>query len=264
MSHSQKSTLLSVVGQSKTLIGFVAAAAGLLLTAQVTGSLSDDKPLGILIKWTPLLFEGFLVNIFLSISAMFFGTILGAFAGLGQLSSVYLVRKSSHLFTQFFRNAPWLVILFFMMFLLPFQLKIGGVTIPMPDWLKAMIGLSLPVAANFSEIVRAAVLSVATGQWESADSFAFSKRQTMWLIIMPQCIKRMLPPWMNLYAMLTMTTVLASIVGVQEVMSTVSKINAAEGRTDLLLPIYSYVLVLFFLYCYPIARLTRWLEKKTK
>jgi polar amino acid transport system permease protein len=219
--------------------------------------------LWLLVKWTPLLFQGFLMNMLLSVAAMALGTVIGAFWGLGQLSHIAPLRGAFWTVTQFFRNAPWLVILFFVMFLVPFELRVAGITVPLPDWLKAIIGLSLPVAANFAEILRGAVQSISSGQWESAESFAFSRRQTMWLIILPQCLRRMLPPWMNLYAMLTMTTVLASIVGVQEVMATVAKVNGAEGRTDLLLPIYTYVLIWFFTYCYPIARFTRWLEQRS-
>ena len=149
------------------------------------------------------------------------------------------------------------------MFLLTFEIKIGGLVIPLPDWLKAIIGLSLPVMANVSEIVRGAIASLPSGQWEAAESLAFSRRQVLWRIILPQCVKRMLPPWMNLYSILTMATVLASIVGVSEVMTLTGQALAAEGgRTDLLMPFYSFVLFLFFIYCYPIARWTVYLEKK--
>jgi len=80
---------------------------------------------------------------------------------------------------------------------------------------------------------------------------------------LPQCLKRMLPPWMNLYAILTMATVLASIVGVSEVMTLTGEALAAEGgRPDLLAPFYAFVLLIFFVYCYPIAQLTMRLERK--
>jgi polar amino acid transport system permease protein len=129
--------------------------------------------------------------------------------------------------------------------------------------LKATIGLSLPVMANVSEIVRGAVNSLPSGQWEAAESLAYSRRQTLWLVILPQCIKRMLPPWMNLYSILTMATVLASVVGVSEVMTITGEALAAEGgRSDLLAPFYSFVLLIFFIYCYPIARWTAHLEQK--
>jgi polar amino acid transport system permease protein len=148
------------------------------------------------------------------------------------------------------------------MFMIPFEITIGGLRIPFPDWIKAVIGLSLPVMANVAEIVRGAVNSIESGQWEASESLAFTRRQQIWLIILPQCYKRMLPPWMNLYAILTMATVLASIVGVEEVMTLAGQVLAADGRPELLVPIYSFVLVWFFVFCYPIARLTIRLERK--
>ncbi|MEO8977140.1 MAG: amino acid ABC transporter permease, partial [Casimicrobiaceae bacterium] len=80
--------------------------------------------------------------------------------------------------------------------------------------------------------------------------------------ILPQCIKRMLPPWMNLYAILTMATVLTSIVGVAEIMTLTGRVLSAENRPGLLLAFYSYVLFWFFVYCYPIARWTVRLEAR--
>jgi len=227
----------------------------------------DDKGkssvIEVMIRWMPLLLKGFIFNIVISVCAMAVGTAVGAALGLGQISLNAWVRRASWFITQFFRNSPWLVLLFFAMFLLPFEIKIGGFGIPLPDWVKAIIGLSLPVMANVSEIVRGAVVSLPSGQWEAAESLAYTRRQTLWLVILPQCVKRMLPPWMNLYAILTMATVLASIVGVSEVMTLTGQVLAAEGgRPDLLAPIYSFVLLLFFIYCYPIARWTVSLEKK--
>ncbi len=217
----------------------------------------------VLLRWMPLLLKGFVFNLIISISAMAVGTVVGAALGLGQISLYGWVRKFSWVITQFFRNSPWLVLLFFAMFLLPFEFRIGEFVIPLPDWLKAIFGLSLPVMANVSEIVRGAVVSLPSGQWEASESLAFSRSQTLWRIILPQCVKRMLPPWMNLYSILTMATVLASIVGVSEVMTLTGQALAAEGgRTDLLMPFYSFVLFLFFIYCYPIARWTVYLEKK--
>ena len=222
-----------------------------------------QSPLAVLMNWAPLLLKGFIFNLVISISAMALGTVVGAMLGLCQISLLAVTRHSSWLVTQFFRNAPWLVLLFFAMFLLPFEIKFFSLTIPFPDWFKAILGLSLPVMANVSEIVRGAVRSLPSGQWEAAESLAYTRLQTLWLIIIPQCVKRMLPPWMNLYSILTMATVLASIVGVNEVMTLTGQALASEGgRPDLLAPFYGFVLLLFFIYCYPIARFTVWLEKK--
>jgi len=193
---------------------------------------------------------------------MAIGSATGSVLGVLQISLLPPVRLTSRFLTQFFRNSPWLVLLFYCMFMLPFELTIGELRIPFPDWIKAVIGLSLPVMANVAEIVRGAVNSIPSGQWEASESLAFNRLQQIWLIILPQCYKRMLPPWMNLYAILTMATVLASIVGVEEVMTLAGQVLAAEGRPELLVPIYSFVLVWFFAYCYPIARWTIRLERK--
>ena len=213
-------------------------------------------------KWTPLLARGFVFNLAISFMAMGIGTLAGVFLGFAQISLLRPVKKGAFFATHFFRNAPWLVLLFYCMFLLPFQVTLFGVTIPIPDWTKATLGLALPVMANVSEIVRGAVQSIPTTQWEAAASLAFNRRQTLWMIIFPQCIKRMLPPWMNLYAILTMATVLASIVGVNEMMTLTQRALSAESRSGLLLAFYSYVLLWFFVYCYPIARWTVRLEAR--
>ena len=217
-----------------------------------------------LIKWIPFLFwGGFLFNILISLFAMLFGTLAGAILGLGQLSQLYIVRKISWFFTQLFRNSPWLVILFIVLLAFPFELIIFGYIISIPDWMKAVFGLSLPVMANISEIVRGAVLSVPKGQWEAAESLAFSRLQILWKIILPQCFKRMIPPWMNWYAILTMATPLCSLLGVEEIITLSRQAMEAENNhPELLVPFYSFALALFFIYCYPIAKFTVYLEKK--
>jgi polar amino acid transport system permease protein len=227
---------------------------------------SDPEPrpgiVETVLKWTPLIWSGFLFNLLVSAASMALGTAVGFVLGLGQVSLRKPVRELSWGVTQFFRNAPWLVLLFFAMFLLPFELQLGTIIVPLPAWLKAVIGLSLPVMANVAEIVRGGIGSIPSGQWESAESLAFSRMQTLWQIVIPQAIKRMIPPWMNLYAILTMATTLISVVGIQDSMTLTRAALVAEARTDLYLPFYFLLLLLFFAYCYPIARLTLLLERR--
>jgi len=230
------------------------------LIAAQQGTDDQDSVPGALIRWSPLLLKGFVFNIVISFLAMGIGTIIGVMLGIMQISLLPPVRAGSWFVTQFFRNAPWLVLLFFCMYLLPFEFHVLGARIPFPDWIKGIVGLSLPIMANVSEIVRGAIQSIPTGQWEAAHSLAFSRRQILFEIILPQCVKRMLPPWMNLYAILTMATVLTSVVGVSEVMTLTQRVLAAESRTELLVPFYGYVMLMFFVYCYPIARYTQRLE----
>jgi polar amino acid transport system permease protein len=245
----------------------VGVALGILLAAgaaQAQMAPAQESVLAVIAKWTPLISQGFALNILISVIAMAVGTLLGLALGLCQISLLPPLRLGSWALTQFFRNAPWLVLLFYCIFMLPFRVTILGETFEIPNWLRATIGLTLPVMANVSEIVRGAVQSLPSGQWEAAESLAFSRGQTLRMVILPQCVKRMLPPWMNLYAILIMSTPLTSIVGVEEAMTLTRGALNAERRGDLLIPMYGALLLAFLAYCWPIARLTRWLEARAQ
>ena len=215
-------------------------------------------------RWMPfLLSKGFLLNVIVSFLTMLIGTVAGVLLGLGQISPISWLNRSCWGITQLFRNSPWLVLLFIVMLAFPFEIQIGDTIIPIPDWMKAVFGLSLPIMANISEVVRGGVQSVPTGQWEAAESLAYTRQQTLWMIILPQCFKRMIPPWMNWYAILTMATPLISLLGVEEII-TLSRqaMESEDNHPELLMPFFGFALVIFFVYCYPIARYTIRLEKR--
>lgn len=258
--------------RSALIIGGVVAAS--ILGGEAYAQFNDTgaPQLGIIetmLKWAPLILfgregelGGFVLNIIVSFLVMAVGTVTGVLLGIAQVSHSMLLRQPAWAITQFFRNSPWLVLLFFTILLIPYQVRILGYAIPFPDWIKATIGLTLPIMANISEVTRGAIQSIPTGQWESSESLAFSRGQQFRLIILPQCIKRMIPPWMNWYAILTMATSLISIVGVSDAMTLTQNALAADGRGEMLIPLYGMLLMFFFLYCYPIARATQVLERR--
>ncbi len=239
-------------------------------TAQAATPAGLIGPMDALLKWMGFIlwgpegaFTGFALNLIISFFAMAIGTVAGAALGLMQISLLLPVRQGSWIVTQFFRNSPWLVLLFTIMLLFPFEIDLGFTVIPVPDWMKAVIGFSLPVMANISEVVRGAVQSLPSGQWESAESLAFNRRQTLWMIILPQCVKRMIPPWINWYCILAMATPLCSIMGVEESVTYTAQALNAEGDRPELIPIfYSFLLIIHFAYTYPIARWSIRLEKR--
>jgi polar amino acid transport system permease protein len=214
--------------------------------------------------WLPFILQGFALNLLMSFLAMAIATVLGVLLGLMQISLHWVVRLPARFITQLTRNSPWLVILFIVMFLLPIEFWLPGVgQVVVPGWVKATIAFSLPVMGNISEIVRGAVHSIPTGQWDSAEGLAFTRSQTLRLIILPQCVRRAIPPWMNWYALLTLSTPMASLFSVHESVSNAqAAMEAAGARPDLLFPFYLFLLCLFFAYIYPIALLTRRLERK--
>lgn len=239
----------------------------LLAFAVLVTAAAPDVPgttLAALWRWLPLVLTGFLFNLLVGVLAMALGTLLGLPLGLTQMAASRPVRGGGWVVIQFLRNAPWLVLLFYVMFLLPFEVHVAGVTIPLPAWAKAVVGLALPVSANVAEIVRGGLRSIPVAQWESAESLAFSRPQVLLMVILPQAFRRMLPPWMNLYAILVMATTLISVVGIQDGLTAVRAAVSAEGRPELMMPFYLLLLALFFAYSFPVSRLTRHLERRLR
>lgn len=212
--------------------------------------------------WSPALLRGLWANIGISLCAIALGTAVGLVVGALSLSPNAALRAGTRCWVQLFRNAPMLVLIYFTTYVFPFEIRLAGWSVPFPDWVKVVLGLALPTSANVAEIFRGAIQSIPSAQWEAAQSLAFRRRQIFRLIVLPQCVRRMLPPWMNLYASITMATSLASLVGVHDVVDTAQVASNTVARTDFTILVYFTLLALFFAYCYPIARATQALERR--
>ena len=155
-------------------------------------------------KWTPLLATGFAFNIAISFLAMAIGTVARRAARASRRSRCCRpVRGRRGSTTQFFRNAPWLVLLFYCMFLLPFEVTYSAPrSFRCPDWLKATLGLRCRSWRTCRRSCAARCSRSRPANGNPPSRSRSSRRQTLWMIILPQCVKRMLPPWMNLYAIL--------------------------------------------------------------
>ena len=226
--------------------------------------LPTEGSLGVLRRWVPFIMQGFVLNITMSVIAMTLATVLGVILGFMQISDFVMIRYPARFVTQLFRNSPWLVILFAIMLMVPFEVTLPYVgTVMIPGWVKATVGFALPVMANIAEILRGAVGSIPTGQWESAESLGFSRTQTMRYVILPQCIRRMLPSWMNWFALLTLSTPIAAILGVNEALgNTQAAMEAAGSSPDLLIPFYLFLMTIFFVFIFPISVWTKRLERR--
>lgn len=245
------------------LVTLVAALVATLIGISMTTK-AEQSATGTLFEWMPFILKGFALNLVMSFLAMALATILGIGLGVLQISRSFWLSAPARFITHLFRNSPWLVILFIVMYLLPVEVSfLGSPKVLVPDWVKATLAFALPVMGNISEIVRGSINSIPTGQWDSADGLAFTRSQTLRWIILPQCVKRSIPPWMNWYALLTLATPMASILGVHEAVGNAqAAMEAAGGRPDFLIPFYLFLLCLFFAYIYPIAIWTRTLERK--
>lgn len=248
--------------QPGAMITVIAVGALLALCEREIVSHAHNVTLVALVTWAPSLGKALWVNIEISLLAIALGTLAGLTLGPLLLSPLRVVRAVTRCYVQLFRNAPLLVLIYFSTYVFPFEIPIGHHILPFPDWFKVTLGLALPASANVAEIFRGAIQSIPHAQWDAARSLAFGRAQVFRLIILPQCVKRMLPPWMNLYASITMGTSLASLVGVHDLLDTAQVASNTVARADFTVLVYFTVLGLFFVYCYPIARITRRLEKR--
>lgn len=215
-----------------------------------------------LLPWLPMLGRGFAMNLWMGLLAMLLACLVGTVLGAAQLAPLAWVRVPARLVTQLLRNSPWLVVMFFVMHLLPYELRLAGVNLAVPGWFKAVVALSIPATGNLAEIVRGGLRAIPLAQWEAATALGYGSLARLRQVILPQALRHMLPPAMGLYCVVTMSTALASLVGVSEALSVAREVLAAEARTDLLLPVYGLVLMAFFFYIFPLSLLARALERR--
>lgn len=221
-----------------------------------------SEPIAILAGWTPGLLASFTLNIAMGLVAILVATVLGTALGIVQCSPHRRRATASRQVTLLLRNAPWLVAVFYVMYLVPYEIKVFGEYVFLADWLKAAVGIGVPAAGYMSEIVRGGIRSIPLQQWEAANALGLDRRQILRRVVLPQALRSMTPPWMSLYCIVTLSTSLANILGVEELMTSISLRLAGETRPDLLLPAHAYTFIVFFVYIYPISRLSRRLEKK--
>jgi polar amino acid transport system permease protein len=252
--------------RAKALTPGVAAALGVLIAGALLWVLSPDSgsrgaTLARFVEWTPALAHGFALNVLISLGAIAAGSVLGLLIGALGLAPSWPGRLA-RIWIQAFRNAPWLVLVYFTTYVFPFEFRVFGTTLPFPDWMKVTLALALPASANIAEVFRGAVASIPTTQWEAAGSLAFSRAQILLHIVLPQCVRRMLPPWMNVYAIITMGTALSSLVGIHDLIDTAQIASSTVARSSFTVLTYLATLVIFFAYCYPVSLFTRWLERR--
>lgn len=234
----------------------------LLLSLAAWAWSSHRAAIATLIEWTPGLLRGFALNIAMGLAAIVMATIAGSMLGVAQCSPQRRRATVARSITLLLRNSPWLVAVFYVMYLVPYEVRVFGQYFLLPDWFKAAVGIAVPASGYMSEIVRGGIRSIPAQQWEAGIALGLDRGQMLRKVILPQALRGMVPPWMSLYCMVTLSTSLANLLGLEELMTSLSLRLAGETRPDLLLPAHAYTFLLFFAYIYPISRLSRRLEKQ--
>lgn len=203
-------------------------------------------------KNLPYLLEGLRGTLVLGLLVMSLGTLLGFLVGLAKLSRGG-IRTMATAFVELFRDTPLIMQIFFILFGLP------ALGIRLNAFLAASVAMTFFAAANTAEIVRGAIQSLPRGQWEAARSLGLNSHQTLRWVILPQALRRTLPPLMGLFTTLLKDTSLAAIVNVFELTTAGRRV---VERTLASFEIWLVVAALYFLVCYPLSVATQRLERR--
>lgn len=205
-----------------------------------------------LLNLLPPLLEGTWVTIQLALASTVLGGILSFAAGIGKLSDNALVKVISVTYIEIFRGTSLLVQMFWLYFALPL------IGVSLSPVLAGILALSLNIGAYGAEVVRGAIRSVATGQYEAALALNFSPRYTLWHVVLPQALVEMMPPFGNLVVQNLKDTALVSLITLADL--TFRAQNLRNLTLDSV-PIYSLTLVIYFVLALLFIAVMRWLEK---
>ena len=144
-----------------------------------------------IISWMPALLQATGITLSLTVLAVSCGLVLSIFLALGKISKSKILHAFCNSYIFFFRGTPLLMQLFFIYYALPL---INPALTIQDRFAAAWIAYSLNSGAYLAEIIRAAIQSIDKGQFEASKVLGMTYGQTMRLIIIPQSIRRLIPP----------------------------------------------------------------------
>jgi polar amino acid transport system permease protein len=214
-----------------------------------------------IISWIPALLGGARITIGLTITSVSAGVLLSVFLALGKMSKQVVINKLCSAYIFFFRGTPLLMQLFFIYYALPMISPIFIIPIKNQElnrFIYAFIAYSLNVAAYSAEIVRAAIQSIDKGQFEASRALGLSYAQTMRLVVIPQSIRRLIPPVGNEFILILKDTSLVSMIALIDITKITRSI---EGSTRSAL-VYIPAMCLYLLITWVFSFIFNKLEKK--
>ncbi|MCQ4042405.1 ectoine/hydroxyectoine ABC transporter permease subunit EhuC [Streptantibioticus rubrisoli] len=202
-----------------------------------------------------LLFKGLWVTVQLTVFSAALAGVIAFAAGLARLSRFWIVRFVAGAYVEFFRGTSALVLMFWLFFALPL---LGWQLAAL--W-AGTLALGLSYGAYGSEVVRGAIRAVPVAQREAAIALSFTPWQRMRLVILPQAVPEMVPPFCNLLIELLKGTALASILGIGELAFGAQLVRLATGQSA---EVYGIILAMYFVVAFVITRGMRLLERRAK
>jgi polar amino acid transport system permease protein len=202
------------------------------------------------------LLGGLGLTVGLSLLAMVASLIFGLLVALARLSPWSPLQAAASVYSDFLRGTPLLVQLLWVYYSIPI---LTGVAFS--PFVSAAIALTLNLSAFVSEVYRAGIASIGRGQREAALALGMSNWQAMRRVILPQSIRRVLPPLGSIWVSLFKDTALVSVIAVPELMYRGKVLSIETYRP---LEVYTAVALIYFAVTYPQARGVDWLFERVR
>jgi polar amino acid transport system permease protein len=173
---------------------------------------------------------------------------------IASLSNVRFISAPLVMLVEVFRCTPVLVQLVWIYYALP--VLIG---VELSPAVAAFIALSFYGGAFYSEIIRGGIASIEPGQWDAGRALGMRRFELMKRIVMPQALKRMIPPLVNQAVLQLKNTSLLSVLAVPDLLYQGQLITSATYRP---LETYTMIAVIYFIILFPMTRVARVLETR--
>ena len=220
-----------------------------------------DLGLEVLLKGSNMLrlLQGLWVALRISLIAVVISIPLGLLFGVLMTRKNVVLKAIFRVYLEFIRIMPQLVLLFLFYFSTTrtFGWTLSGET-------ASIIVFVLWGTAEMSDLVRGALISIPKHQYESSAALGLTKMQTYLYVIIPQAVRRLIPLSINLITRMIKTTSLILMIGVVEVLKVAQQIIEANRMSspNAAFGIYLTVFLLYFIACWPISMLAKYLERK--
>ncbi|KZM57476.1 amino acid ABC transporter permease [Aeribacillus composti] len=200
------------------------------------------------------LLKGFSVTLLVAFISITLSFIFGIMIGVLRYTKVPVISHLLAVWVETIRNLPLLLIIFFTFFALP---EIG---LKLDKMAAAILALVVFESTMLSEIVRGGLNSIEKGQIEAARSSGLNYLQTLWYIILPQALRRMVPPIVSQFISLLKDTSFAVVISLPELMNHAQIINGKN--INYVIPIFILVALMYFTVNYLLSLVSRRLENK--
>jgi general L-amino acid transport system permease protein len=231
------------------LLLLFAVLAGVLLLGGVAGLAPVD----------PDAWGGLMLNVILAFLVTGFSLPLGIGLALGRQSRLPVVRTMSAAFIETWRGLPLLGVLFVSAVMAPLFLPNG---VSAGRLARAVAALSLFYSAYMAEVVRGGLQSIAAGQDEAAYSLGLRTPQVIRLVTLPQALRQSIPGLMNTVIDLFKDTTLVSIIGVFDLLGTISQSLRDPAWPGMAREGFTFASLVFFVACFSLSLYSRLVERR--